>query len=243
MESLNCVARNLEACCVVRSATIPPLHVSARGSFVKQYRAMGEGLSCNLQRRCYHRAITARLRVLVPNASGGDSLAASLAETAALDQLIDLLLSAKSKKELEKMVAENLLSFDQKFWVRLATRNDTAEQGDKARLSSLANTVMHTIEGIIKKTGEQLSESGRILQEILAAGADENGEWLLPLLPEQIQRMRQAINDRADLLDEALLSNAFAWMRKASDDAQTGALSFTTTSSNIYHNIFKHMRI
>lgn len=35
--------------------------------------------------------------------------------------------------QLNKLVAENLLSFDQKFWVRLATRNDTAEPGDKAR--------------------------------------------------------------------------------------------------------------
>jgi glutathione S-transferase len=50
---------------------------------------------------------------------------------------------------------------------------------------------MHMVDAIVRKTGEQLSESGRILQEILAAGADENGEWLLPLAPDQVERMRK----------------------------------------------------
>lgn len=33
----------------------------------------------------------------------------------------------------------------------------------------------------------------------------------------------QAMEERAKYLDEALLSNAFAWMRKATDDGQEGA--------------------
>jgi hypothetical protein len=34
---------------------------------------------------------------------------------------------------------------------------------------------MHVVEAIVKKTGDQLSQSGKVLQEILAAGADERG--------------------------------------------------------------------
>ena len=47
---------------------------------------------------------------------------------------------AKSQQELAKLVAENLLAFDSKFWLRMATRADAAEsREDKERLTALAN--------------------------------------------------------------------------------------------------------
>ena len=47
---------------------------------------------------------------------------------------------AKSQQELAKLVAENLLAFDSKFWLRMATRADAAEsRDDKERLTALAN--------------------------------------------------------------------------------------------------------
>ena len=45
--------------------------------------------------------------------------------------------------QLAQVVADNLLALDQKWWLRLATRNDAAASAEeKLRLSSLASTVM-----------------------------------------------------------------------------------------------------
>jgi hypothetical protein len=68
------------------------------------------------------------LRHRTTAAAGGESPSASqsLAETAALDSLIDVLMAARDPNELGRLVAENILSFDQRFWLRLAARSDTA---------------------------------------------------------------------------------------------------------------------
>lgn len=147
-----------------------------------------------------------------------------LTETAARDELIDLLLTAKDSKELTQRVAENMLSFDQRFWLRLATRTDTASlPEEKDRLAGLAKTVMQLVDAMVKKTTEQLDDSSTILQKILAAAADETtGEWKVPLQQDEIDRMKAAMDVHSDALDEALLSNCFAWMRKASDDNLDG---------------------
>ena len=85
----------------------------------------------------------------------------TLKETAALDQLIDLFLGAKSQQQvgqkplylipyclhassdtssvllqLAKLVADNIMSLDQKFWLRLATRSDTASSQDNKQKSA-----------------------------------------------------------------------------------------------------------
>ena len=81
---------------------------------------------------------------------------------------------------------------------------------------------MSIVDAIVKKTDAQLIDSAEVLQEILVAAADERGEWHLPLEPERVASMRAALDARADRIDEALLSNAFAWMRKATDDKHDG---------------------
>ena len=102
---------------------------------------------CN-QRRLQTRALTD---------SGASTK--TLKETAALDQLIDLFLGAKSQQQvgqkpvyfphclhascdtfsvllqLAKLVADNIMSLDQKFWLRLATRSDTASSQDHKQKS------------------------------------------------------------------------------------------------------------
>jgi hypothetical protein len=74
------------------------------------------------------------------SAGGGDEATASgLAAINELDLLIDQLLQKKSPQELAQTVAENIMSFDQRFWLRLATRSDAApEEEDKRQLADLA---------------------------------------------------------------------------------------------------------
>ena len=158
------------------------------------------------------------------NSSSSSSSLPGLAETAALDELIDVLLTATDANDLTQKVAENMLSFDQRFWLRLATRTDSAsEPEEKDKLASLAKVVMQLVDAMVRKTNEQLSDSAAVLQTILKAGAnEETGEWSLPLAQDRVEAMRAVMDANAAAIDEALLSNAFAWMRKASDDTLDG---------------------
>ncbi|CAL8466153.1 g5689 [Coccomyxa elongata] len=178
----------------------------------------------------WHRTVSLR-------ASSGDSnvTGSSLSEVAALDKLIDLLKGASGQQELTKLVAENLLAFDQKFWIRLATRSDAAQSSaEKEGLTNLANTVMKIVDTIVKRTNSELADSGRVLQEILAAGANDRGEWELPLPADKVAAMRAALDARAEHLNEALLSNAFAWMRKASEDGLDGMVALLQKVLQLY---------
>ncbi|KAK9809392.1 hypothetical protein WJX73_001610 [Symbiochloris irregularis] len=155
-------------------------------------------------------------------------------EAAALDELIDSLMKASSQPEFEKLVAENILSFDQKFWIRVATRSDAAEPAQKNKLSTLARSVMLLVDAIVKRTSLKMTDSASVLQEIVRAAADERGEWHLPLTAQQRAAMQQAMEDRSEHLDEALLSNAYAWMRKASDDGLEGVVGLIQKVLQVY---------
>ena len=156
---------------------------------------------------------------------GADPATSALAETAALDGLIDSLLAARGAEELASRVADNIMSFDQRFGLRVATRSDTAGGAEeKEALASLAKVVMQLVDAMVKQTNEQLSESSSLLQDILTAAADEaTGEWSLPLAPERVAAMGAVMDANADRLDEALLSNCYAWLRKASEENMEGA--------------------
>jgi len=72
--------------------------------------------------------------------------------------------------------------------MRIATRNDSASsQSDKDRLRSVADVVMVLVDAFVKQSEQKLSDSASTLQAILAAAADENGEWYLPLTPQQVR--------------------------------------------------------
>ena len=170
------------------------------------------------------------------DAPSSSSLLPGLAETAALDELIDLLLDATDANDLTEKVATNMLSFDQRFWLRVATRTDSASSPeDKEKLVSLARVVMQLVDAMVRKTNAQLTDSAAVLQEILRAGADERtGEWKLPLAADKVEAMRAALEKKADSVDEALLSNCFSWMRKASDDELDGMVTILQKVLQLY---------
>jgi hypothetical protein len=154
-----------------------------------------------------------------PSSFEGSNVAKELQQAAALDDLIDLLLAAKTQAELSRLVAENVFSFDPKFWMRVATRNDSlVDAADKDRLRGVADAVMLLVDAMVKQTEAQLNDSASLLQTILRAAADANGEWYLPLEAGQVAAVRASLEAHADRLDEALLSNCFAWMKKCQDD-------------------------
>lgn len=180
----------------------------------------GQQQQQHLGRKRHQHLPQQQLRSLCIARSFDDGCASKeLQQTAALDDLIDMLLAAKSQQELSRVVAENIFSFDPKFWMRIATRNDSiSDPAEKERLKSVADTVMLLVDAMVKQTEQQLNDSAAILQDILKAAADKNGEWYLPLDPDQVAAVRAALDRHSNRLDEALLSNCFAWMKKCQDD-------------------------
>ena len=94
--------------------------------------------------------------------------------------------------QFAQAVSQNVMAFDQKFWLRLAARSDTtSDPEEKQRLKSLADTVMLLVEKMVKTTESQLQSSGEVVQEVLRAGADHEGEWIMPLTADQVNSMRR----------------------------------------------------
>ncbi|GLC47498.1 hypothetical protein PLESTB_000847400 [Pleodorina starrii] len=217
---------------VVASGHSSVLHVHAFSSFnalvkspvmVRVTAARGV-VPARLQRSSPSRLVCAR-----------SDLGDSLKEMAALDDLIDQLLSAKSQQQMAQLVAENIMAIDTKFWMRIATRNDTAAtKEDKERLQGVATSVMVLVDAVRRRTEQQLEDSGKVLQDILVAAADEKGEWYLPLTDEQVQRVRDALERHSSRLDEALLSNAFAWIKKSSEDGFDGMVQLLQMVLQLY---------
>ena len=158
------------------------------------------------------------------------------ADKETMDELIHVLLSSKAEEEKAKVVADNVLSFDQSFWLRIAEKADQAgSQEEKEELSELANSVMKMVDNLVRATETQMEDSSTVLQEILSASADpDTGEWQVPLNAREVESMRQAIEQRADKVDEAVIANAYAWMRKASMDKLPGMVEVIQTALQLY---------
>ena len=74
---------------------------------------------------------------------------------------------------------------------------------------------------LVTRTTAQMSGSSEILTKLLTAAADDgSGAFVLPLRPDRLARVSALLEELA--VDEAVLSTAFAWMRKASDDGMDG---------------------
>jgi hypothetical protein len=143
------------------------------------------------------------------------------AAVATLDALIDQLLAAGDDTAFASLVSTNVMSFDVKFFLRVAARSDAADDGAKPRLAALASRVMSLMDGIVKQTRRQMSGSQDVLTKLVGAAADDGtGAFNLPLRPDRVARIRAVM--ASSVVDEAVLSNAYAWMRKASDDGLDG---------------------
>ena len=138
-----------------------------------------------------------------------------------MDALIDLLVAA-DEEALVKLVAENVLSFDQKMWIRLASRSDAAEtQEEKDAFMTLASKCMKLIETMVEQTESTIQESSKLLENIVATAADpDTGEFQVPLTSESVARMRAAVDGTA--VDERMLNTVYAWIRKSDEDKLDG---------------------
>ena len=142
-----------------------------------------------------------------------------------MDEMITKLADAKPY-ELPNAVrrAFRVVSSPQ-FFLRIAERADSAIDEDEIeKLAALASNLVATLEVVVETTEETLDERAKEVEEVLKAAADlETGEFLVPLLPEQVQRMRVVVENLEPYsLDEGFLSTVDAFMNKSHQDGMDG---------------------
>ncbi|WMV13121.1 hypothetical protein MTR67_006506 [Solanum verrucosum] len=152
----------------------------------------------------------------------------SFKKTVEVDRLIDTLREA-SDKELPQIVVENVLAFNESFWIRLAARADTCKSDDDKAwfhfllfqlkdYEELALTVMSIVDRLVHKTNEKIEASTDVLKAILKPVIDEVEEISWPLRdPEALSLMEKEINQREQegQLDEGFLAEVNAQLRQA----------------------------
>ncbi|XP_030468563.2 uncharacterized protein LOC115687222 isoform X1 [Syzygium oleosum] len=148
-------------------------------------------------------------------------------KTVEIDRLIDLLRHA-NPQELQKIVAENILAFNEGFWIRLAARNDTCKsEDDKKDYEELALSVMTIVDRLVHKTNEKIESSTDVLKAILKPAVDEKEEirWP-PRDPEALKAMEEEVMqmEQEGQLDEGFLSEVNAQLRQAKEDGDKPGL-------------------
>ena len=63
---------------------------------------------------------------------------------------------------------------------------------------------MRLVDAVVKRTNADVTDAANVLQDILAAAANERGEWELPLSEENTAAMRQALEARSQHLNEVI---------------------------------------
>jgi hypothetical protein len=146
-----------------------------------------------------------------------------------MDEMIDKLSRAKAF-ELPNAVrrAFRVISSPQ-FFLRIAERVDQASDDmERKQLETLASNLVVTLEAVVETTEETLDERAKEVEQILKAAAEpETGEFLVPLLPEQVQGMRKVVESlEPSSLDEVFLSTIDAFMMKSHQDGMVRASTF-----------------
>ena len=156
-------------------------------------------------------------------------------EVQIMDQMIDKLATAKPY-ELPAAVKQafRVVSTPQ-FFLQIATRADK-EPDQAAKYQALATNLASTLSAVVDTTTEQLEERAMQVERIVQAAAEpDTGEFLVPLLPERIQAMRQALEQTEEsCLDEGLLMTLDSWMNKSHQDGMDGMVGILQQVLQMY---------
>lgn len=115
-----------------------------------------------------------------------------------------------------------------RFFLRIAELIDkTSDSTEKKKLEALASNLVATLEAVVETTEEQLDERAKEVEDVVKAAAEpESGEFMVPLLPAQVQAMRKTLEGlEPSSLDEGFLSTVDAWMMKSHEDGMDGMVT------------------
>ncbi|KAK8916868.1 hypothetical protein KSP39_PZI022520 [Platanthera zijinensis] len=151
----------------------------------------------------------------------------SFKKTLEVDRLIDTL-RVSNPRELEQLVVENVLAFNEDFWIRLAARTETCKSDDdKKDYEELAASVMNIVERLVHKTNDKIESATDILKAILRPVVDVVREvsWP-PQDPEALKLMEEEVQkrEREGQLDEGFFAEVNAQLRQVKEDGDKPGL-------------------
>ena len=131
-------------------------------------------------------------------------------------------------EERARAVAAQWQTFRADFFLRVAARaGDEKDDAKKQALADLSTDVMRILDALVMSADKRMDGSAQVLQKILARGADENGEFALPLEDDKAAAMLTAMDKELPVgadedATEGVLGHAYGYMKKASDDNLEG---------------------
>ncbi|GAB5369653.1 hypothetical protein AAMO2058_001423600 [Amorphochlora amoebiformis] len=158
---------------------------------------------------------------------------------AVVDRLVEEFLQANEKNMLSEAVRASvgLLTQDNNFWSRVAARYDSAQsQEEKARVAKMARDVQDICRKLAEKAGQSQEDANAGLQKIMAAAANEKGEWFLPLTDVELGRMREAVEEENGGSEE-LISLSLAWMKRATEAEEQEVAMVVGVIQKVLHTI------
>eukprot|EP00980_Cylindrotheca_fusiformis_P012583 scaffold3084_cov144-Cylindrotheca_fusiformis.AAC.31 len=170
----------------------------------------------------------------------GNQLQPTEKDIEVMDEMITKLSNAKPY-ELPNAVrrAFRVIS-SPRFFLRIAERTDlTDDTIEKEKLSNFAANLVSTLEVVVETTKETLDERAKEVEAVLKAAAEpETGEFLVPLLPEQVKKMRKTVEGlEPSSLDEGFLSTVDAWMNKSHEDGLDGMVGILQKVLQMYSGV------
>lgn len=157
-----------------------------------------------------------------------------------MDQMITKLSNAKLYELPNAVRRAFRVVSSPRFFMRIAERTDMAsDELDKAKLSALASNLVATLEAVVETTEEQLDERAKEVEAVLKAAAEpDSGEFLVPLLPSQVDNMRKVMEGlEPSSLDEGFLSTVDAYMNKCHEDGMDGLVGILQKVLQMYSGI------
>ena len=125
--------------------------------------------------------------------------------------------------------------------MRIATRTDLAadQPEEQLKLQALAANLVATLEAVVETTEEQLDERAKEVEDVVKAAAEPTtGEFLVPLLPQQVEEMRKKVEAlEPSSLDETFLSTVDAWMMKSHEDGMDGMVGILQKVLQMYSGV------
>lgn len=129
-------------------------------------------------------------------------LASADAESAlSTDALIEQLRKANAQ-QVQGLLAENIRSIDQSFWMRVADLADAApDNAERDALADFASMIAREVESMIAQAEQKLDTDAVSVQEFLKVIADADGQFTVPIPEERIQALREELQQRPGLDD------------------------------------------
>ena len=97
---------------------------------------------------------------------------------------------------------------------------------------------MAVVEETMKQTEQMTERSSTLLEKIIGAAEDDaKGEFIVPLSSEKLSKLKTAIEENFDAIDETTVGTAYAIMEKGAKDGQDTIVILIQTVLRLYASI------